>query len=162
MIPTNSELPTTSVLFIDGSKKQRAYWVDQLKRCSPHYEIVEASDGQSGLELYRSRHIDCVVLALGFPDESGFQTLVDLVPIASRPQVAVIVLTQMRDRGISELATQHGAYACFVKRHITGEDLDRAIECAVAFVRKMPKEAGSFTHSSPSDSSFTEYDKPPR
>jgi DNA-binding NarL/FixJ family response regulator len=153
---------TTSVLLIDASKNQRTYWADQLKLCSTNYEIVEASDGPSGLDIYRSRRIDCVVLELSLPDQSGFQTLGDLVQSANRPQVAVIVLTHMTHRGISELATQHGAYACFVKRHTTGEDLDRSIQRAMAFVRQMPKEDRKPTPSSPSDSSSTEYDKPPR
>jgi DNA-binding response OmpR family regulator len=161
MLP-NSDLSTTSVLLIDGSKNQRAYWADQLKSCSPDYQIIEAADGQSGLNIYRSRWIDCVVLELALPDQSGIQTLVELVPNVSRLQVAVIVLTQMTHRAIRELATQHGAYDCFVKRHTTGEDLDRAIQRAVAFVRQMPKEDSRLTHSSPFDSSFTEYDKPPR
>ena len=81
MTPT-PELPTTSVLLIDESKNQHEYWADQLKRCSPDYEIVEASDGQSGLDAYRSRRIDCMVRELSLPDQSGFQTLVDLVSIA--------------------------------------------------------------------------------
>ena len=131
---THTEPLTTSVLLIDRSHNQRAYWADQLKRCSPDYQILEAADGQSGLDLFRSRRIDCVVLELALPDQSGFETLVALVPIASRPQVAVIVLTQMTHRGISELAMQNGAYVCFVKRHTTGEDLDRAIQRAVALV----------------------------
>jgi CheY-like chemotaxis protein len=91
----NSELPTTSVLFIDGSKNQRAYWADQLKRCSLDYELFEASDGQSGLDLYRSRRVDRVVLELGLPDRSGFELLMQLVPNVRRPQVPVIVLTQI-------------------------------------------------------------------
>ena len=153
---------TTSVLLIDDSKNQRKYWADQLKRCSSDYEIVEAADGQSGLALFRSRRIDCVVLELGLPDQSGFQTLGELVPNASRPQVAVIVLTQMTHRGISELAIQHGAYACFVKRHTTGEDLDRAILRAVALVGQMPQEDSKLRPSSPSDSSSTDHDNPPR
>lgn len=136
-INLSAQVATTSILIIDGSKNQRAYWADQLKRCSLDYVIVEASDGQSGLDLFRSRRIDCVVLELGLPDQSGFQTLVELVPIASRPQVAVIVLTHMTHRGISEIATEHGAYTCFVKRHITGEDLDRAIQRAIVFVGQM-------------------------
>ena len=152
----------TSVLLIDGSKNQRTYWADQLKHCSPNYEIVEAPDGQSGLALFRSRRIDCTVLELGLPDQSGVQTLVELVPCASRPQVAVIVPTQMTHRGIRELATQHGAYDCFVKRHTAGDDLDRAIQRAVAFVRQMPKEDGGLTHSSPSNNCLTEYDELPR
>ncbi len=50
----NSDPPITSVLFIDASKDQRTYWGDQLKRCSADYEIVEASDGESGLDIFRS------------------------------------------------------------------------------------------------------------
>jgi CheY-like chemotaxis protein len=139
-MPPNADVHTTSVLFIDESKNQRAYWADQLKRCSPGYEIVQASDGQSGLDLFRSRRIDCVVLELSLSDQSGFRTLVNLVPIASRPHVAVVALTHITHRGVWEIAKQNGAYACLAKKFTTGEDLDRAIQRAVAFVGQMPKE----------------------
>ncbi len=39
--------------------------------------------------------LNSVVLELSLPDHSGFQTLEELVPIACRPQVAVIILTLM-------------------------------------------------------------------
>ena len=139
-MPPNPEPPGTSVLFIDGSQTQRAYWANQLKRCSLHYEIIEASDGQSGLDLYQSRRIDCVVLELSLPDQSGFQTLVDLVPIARRPHVAVVVLTLITQRGVWELAKQNGAYACLAKNCTSGQGLDKAIQRAVAFVGQLPKE----------------------
>ncbi|HXT65831.1 MAG TPA: response regulator [Nitrospiraceae bacterium] len=132
--------PITSVLLIDGSKNQRTYWADQLKSCSSYYEIVEASDGQSGLDLYRLRRIDCIVLEIDLPDRSGFEVLMTLVPRASKPRVAVILLTQHMHQGLWELAKKNGAYVCFVKQHTTGEDLDRAIQRAVALVGQMPKE----------------------
>ena len=81
-----------------------------------------------------------MVLELSLPDQSGIQTLVKLVPIASRPHVAVIVLTHMTHRGLWELAKQTGAYACLAKKFTSGEDLDKAIQRAVAFVGRMPKE----------------------
>jgi DNA-binding NarL/FixJ family response regulator len=132
--------PTTSVLLIDSSTNQRTYWADQLKRCSADYEILEAADGQSGLDLYRSRRIDCVVLELSLPHQSGFKTLTELVPRASRPNIAVIVLTLMTHPGLSDLAKHNGAYACMLKNFTTGEDLDRAIRRAIAFVGQLPKE----------------------
>src|SRR6185295_17240480 len=132
--------PITSVLLIDGSKNQRTYWADQLKSCSSYYEIVEASDGQSGLDLYRLRRIDCVVLEIDLPDRSGFEVLMTLVPQASKPRIAVIVLTKRMHRGLCELATRIGAYVYLVKQHTTGEDLDRAIQRAIAFVGQMPQE----------------------
>ena len=52
----------------------------------------------------------------------------------------MIVLTHMTHRGVWELAKQNGAYACLAKKFTTGEDLDKAIQRAVAFVGAMPKE----------------------
>ena len=139
-MPEESDSPTTSVLLIDGSANHRAHWAGQLKNCSPDYQIFEAHDGRSGLDLYRSQQIDCVILELGLSDQSIFRVLGKLVPVARSPRVAVIVLTKFPDRGVWELAKQSGAYACFHKDHTTGEDLDKAIHDAVTFVGKMPKE----------------------
>jgi DNA-binding NarL/FixJ family response regulator len=132
--------PTTSVLLIDANDTDRIRFAAHLKNCSPDYTTFEARDGQSGLDLYRSRRIDCVVLSLDLPDQSGFRVLVNLVPIASRPHVAVVVLTDRATRGVHEIAMQNGAYACFVRQFTSGDDLERAILRAMAFVGQMPKE----------------------
>jgi CheY-like chemotaxis protein len=137
---SNPEPLTTSVLLIDSSKKQRTLWADRLKSCSSDYEILEAEDGPSALNLYRSRPIDCVVLELSLPNQGGFKALVELVPVASRPKVAVIVLTLMTHPGVWRLAKENGAYTCLAKEFTSGEDLDKAIQRAVAFVGRMPKE----------------------
>ena len=139
-MPPDPDVPTTSVLLIDGNDTDRANFAAQLKDRSPDYKILEATDGEAGLILYRSRRVDCVVLTLELPDQSGYKVLVDLVPIASRPTVAVIVLTNRLQRGLQELARQNGAYACFVKQFMSGDDLDRAIQRAMVFVGQMPKE----------------------
>ena len=136
----DSDPPTTSVLLIDASKKQRTWWVEELKRCSADYEILEASDGESGMALCQSRRIDCVVLELSLPEESGFAVLMKLVPFASRPHVAVVVFTELTHQGLWELARRTGAYTCMAKKFTSGEDLDRAIQRAVSFVEQMPKE----------------------
>jgi CheY-like chemotaxis protein len=134
-----SELPSTTVLFIDASKSERTYWAEQLKKCSAHYEILEASDGESGLNICRSQPIDCVVLELSILGESGFKTLLQLVPNARRPQIAVVVLTVQTQPGIWELAKQNGAYTCLAKKFTAGEQLDISIQRA-AFVGQMSKE----------------------
>ena len=136
----NSELPTTSVLLIDENNTDRIGFASHLKGCSPDYQIHEAGNGEAGLALYRSLRIHCVVLSLELPDRSGFQVLVDLVPIASRPNVAVLVLTNRAQQGIHELVRKNGAYACFVKQFTSGDDLERAILRAMAFVGQMLRE----------------------
>jgi DNA-binding NarL/FixJ family response regulator len=127
-------IPTTSVLFIDESKNERTYWSRQLKSCSQDYEFFDASDGESGLQLYRSRKIDCVVMELDLSDQSAFEVLGELVPLARRPNVAVVVLTQFSYRSLWALARNCGASACLYKPHTNGEDLDRAIQRATALV----------------------------
>jgi CheY-like chemotaxis protein len=139
-MPPKLDVPTTSVLLIDGNDTDRIGFASHLKRCSADYQIFEATDGQTGLNLYRSRRVDCVVLALELPDQSGFQVLVELVPIASRPNIAVLAVTNRTQRGLHEIAKQNGAYACFVKKFTSGDDLERAILRAMAFVGRMPKE----------------------
>jgi DNA-binding NarL/FixJ family response regulator len=92
------------------------------------------------MALCQSWRIDCVVLELSLPEESGFELLMTLVSCASRPQVAVIVLSHMTHQGVWELAKQSGAYTCLAKKITSGEDLDRAIQRAVSLVGQMPKE----------------------
>lgn len=139
-MPPNPDLPTTSVLLIDGFDADRSHFVKQLKQCSPDYQIIEAADGLTGLDVYRSRRIDCVVLEIELPDRSGFEVLKNLIPNASKPQVAVIALTQLNNPALVKLAEKNGAYVSFVKQRTSGEDLYRAIQRAVAFVRQLPKE----------------------
>jgi DNA-binding NarL/FixJ family response regulator len=130
----------TSLLFIDGNAADRTFYVEGLKRCSPDYVIREAIDGESGLHLYRSHRIDCVILSHELPDCSGFRVLVDLIPIASRPSIAVLMLTNSMQRGLNQIAMQNGAYACFVKQFTLFEDIDRAIQRAMAIVGRLHKE----------------------
>ena len=139
MLPS-PDLLTTRVLFIDGNSNDRALYASGLRDCSPDYQIIEAIDGQSGLAAYRAQRIDCVVLELDLPDLSGFEVLVDLVPLVRRPNIAVIVLTRLMDRGLYELARKNGAYVCFHKVHTSSDDLHRAINRAIGFVGQMPKE----------------------
>src|SRR4051794_28870978 len=106
---------STSVLFIDANVADRKLYAEGLKQCSSDYRIFEASDGESGLALYRSHRIDCVILELDFPKESGFEVLVNLIPNVRRPNVPVIVLTRLMHRGLWELAKMNGAYACLLK-----------------------------------------------
>jgi CheY-like chemotaxis protein len=137
----NADLPTTTILFIDPNDTERTIFVEELKRRSPDYRILEATDGESGLALFRVfQRIDCVILALELPDCSGFRVLVDLIPIARRPTIAVLMLTNNAQRGLHQFAIQNGAYACFIKAFTSGEDLDRAIQRAIAYVGRLPKE----------------------
>jgi CheY-like chemotaxis protein len=127
---------TTTVLLIDGSQEDRHYWAGQLRGCSNDYQILEASDGETGLAICLSQPVDCVLLEICLPDMSGFQVLNRLIPRPYLPQRAVIVLARLLLPPMDRLARNGGAQAYFVKSDISGEDLDKAIRGAVAALHK--------------------------
>jgi hypothetical protein len=48
-MPPDPDVPTTSVLLIDGNDTDRANFAAQLTHRSPDYKILEAPDGEQGL-----------------------------------------------------------------------------------------------------------------
>jgi phosphoserine phosphatase RsbU/P len=139
-MPTNSTDVYTTILLIDGNATDRSYFAKQLTDSSSDYLIIEAADGPSGLALYRSQRIDCVVLVLGLPDLSGIRVLLDLVPIVRKPKVAVIALSRLEHAAALAVAKQHGAQECFIKEFTTGAMLDKSIQRSMEFVGLLPKE----------------------
>jgi len=129
-----------SVILIDGHDKDRQYYAHRLSVSSPDYQIFEAANGQSGLKLYKACDIDCVVLELHLPDMSGFDVLVQLVPVARRPEIPVVVLTRFNNQGLLEIAKMNGAFATLQKSTTAGDDLDRVLRQAMATITRDGKK----------------------
>ena len=125
---------STTVLFIDDNPVDLDVWSRGLRECSPAYTTLTASDIRSGLNLYQSQKVDCVILDLDLPGESGFEALFALVPNRQRPSIAVIVLTKLPYQNLYELVMHNGAFACLHKRHTSAAALDQAIQKAIASI----------------------------
>jgi DNA-binding NarL/FixJ family response regulator len=121
----------TTVLLIDPHKEDREYWAQRLNMSSPNYVVLNAETGKAGLLICQLHQVDCVLVELSLPDMSGFEVLVKLVPRASHPEIAVIVLTRLALYSMGELAMSNGAQAFLVKSHISGDNLDWAIQKAI-------------------------------
>lgn len=127
--------------------EDRNFYVQRLRLCSPSYAIYEAATGKYGLEYYRSKSIDCVVLEIDLPDMSGFEVLLSLVPSALHPKVAVVVLTRLTHQGLLMLATQNGAQAAMHKASTSGDLLDETILQAITNVeRDRSQKAADLIH----------------
>jgi len=131
----------TTILLIDGNHKDRDYYAQRLQISSPDYDVVQATTGRSGLDLCARQPIDCVILEIDLPDMSGFEVLARLVPRASHPEIAVIVLTRLPNHFLLELAIKNGAQAAFLKTMTTGDILERNILHAISAVQKATKRA---------------------
>jgi CheY-like chemotaxis protein len=124
----------TTVLVIDDDEEQLKYWCEALKHSAHNYTVLEASNGQSGLNLCRSLQVDCIVLDLDMP-ESGFYVLFDLIRDRTRPQIAVVILTHLLAPNLLEMAKHNGAQVCLVKQATSVQDLENAVQNALAAVR---------------------------
>ncbi len=142
-ISTVKESSHPTVLLIDGNNNEREYWVHCLKQSSSKYVILEADNGETGLTVYRSQRVDCVVLELVLPDMSGFQVLFRLIPAGTSPQVAVIFLSRLKLQEFAELALENGAQAFLMKSCTSGADLDKAIQKSIAKIGTAQKGSDS-------------------
>jgi len=122
------------ILLIDDHHKDRQYFAHRLKVNSPDLMIFEAATGQAGIDLFKAYPIDCVILELALPDISGFVVLAKLVPIARRPQIPVVVLTEFTNQGLLEVAVTNGAFVSLPKMITCGDDLDRIVHKAIATI----------------------------
>jgi DNA-binding NarL/FixJ family response regulator len=128
------------ILLIDDHHKDRHYYAHRLKVSSPDFVIFEAATGQAGLDLFTAYPIDCVILELALPDISGFVVLAKLVPIARRPQVPVVVLTEFSNQGLLEVAVTNGAFVSLPKITTSGATLDQVVHKAVATIPRDGKK----------------------
>jgi len=130
----------TTILLIDGNDHDRTYYADRLKFCIPDCVVLEAKSGKACLEVYKSRRVDCIVHEVYLSDMSGFELLTSLVPLASWPPVAVVILTHKAVRGLRDLARSNGAQELAVKRLTSGEELAQIVLKAIAIVGPTQKD----------------------
>lgn len=130
-----------TVLLVDPNKDDRQYWAHRLALASSKYVVLEADNGAAGLAICRWQRVDCVLVELSLTDMSGFQLLVQLVPRARHPDIAVIMLTRVALSTMRELALKNGAQAYLVKRQTSADILNHVIRDAIS---KVPRRECSF------------------
>lgn len=111
------------ILLIDDSSISRKMFKRELP--NEGYEILEASSGASGIEIYKNESIDLVFLDLTMPEMDGFQALEILKNID--PQVKVIILSADVQTTSREKAFELGAVD-FVNKPINNENLKCVLE----------------------------------
>ncbi|HKY71112.1 MAG TPA: response regulator, partial [Nitrospira sp.] len=119
------------VLMIDGHHDERRFYARRLSDCSPQHTIVEAEDGRSDLDIFRSSRIDCVVLDLDLTDIPAFEVFGHLRRPSDISQVPIVVLTHLCNRWLFERARREGAGSCLVKSVTSGYLLSQVIRKSI-------------------------------
>jgi CheY-like chemotaxis protein len=93
------------------------------------YEVLEASDGRTGLELLASQTIDCVLLDLGMPEMGGEEVLTILQQQGS--QTPVIVISADIQETTNQRCLSLGAFAVLHKI-VNPNELLQTVKLAIA------------------------------
>lgn len=119
------------ILLIDDDEVDRTAVRRALARSGLTHEVVEASDGGSGLLLAQGETFDCVLLDYRLPDVDTF----DLLPMLLAPEggkQTVLMLTGETDQEVALRLMRAGALDYLEKREMTPSILARAIRYAKA------------------------------
>ena len=92
------------------------------------YEIFEADDGSTAIELAAQRDFDLILMDIRMPGISGMEALDQITPI--RPNVPILIMTAFICDEITNEAKEKGACGCLAKP-FDFEELKLTIERAL-------------------------------
>lgn len=121
-----------TILIIDDNPEDRATVRRYLAKSQANaYQPVEAASAAEGLAMALASAPDCVLLDYNLPDHSGLELLPELVGVAARPNIPVVMLTGGGSEEAAVQAMRLGALDYLNKDRLTGESLRRAIDSVI-------------------------------
>jgi two-component system cell cycle response regulator DivK len=79
------------------------------------YDVLQAEDGRSGLELARRHHPDLIIMDLRLPDMSGLDVTRSLKDDAATRDIAIVATTAQAVRGDERTIQASGVYGYMAK-----------------------------------------------
>jgi len=79
------------VLVVDHERRIRKWLTDSLGKCG--YEVVEAENGATALEMASRQQIDLILLDDALPRMDGWQVLTKLKEDSQMQRIPVVILT---------------------------------------------------------------------
>ena len=121
-----------TILIIEPGNQERQYWMKRLKTSFPGCDVLEAEAGGEGIAAYQSQRIDCIVVELLLPDMSIFEVIGEFLSLVRYPGIAVIVLSPQPSLPMRPLVLSDGAQVLLTTSRMSGDELEKAIENALA------------------------------
>jgi DNA-binding response OmpR family regulator len=129
--PDLSSNPATTkrILVIDDDEMLRGMLVQTLERAG--YEVIEASNGDAGLKLFRTHPADLVITDLIMPEKEGVETMLELR--RDFPALPIIVVSggaRTSGRDYLPIARQLGV-RCALAKPFSRQEILEAIRGAL-------------------------------
>jgi len=93
------------------------------------FKLIWAHNLSTGLKYLKAREIHLVLLDLGLPDSTGFETFLKIHDFV--PDLPIIVMTGLNDEKMALDAVREGAQDYLVKGQVDGHLLIRAIRYGI-------------------------------
>lgn len=126
-----SDKPIKMLIIDDTEMDRKLFSSVLLSQGQLAYEVFEAADIQSGLEMCASIGPDCVLLDYMLQGETGTDWIGECKARADNAYLPVIMLTGVGDENLAVTAFHAGAADYMGKSKATGQSLERAISNAI-------------------------------
>ncbi len=113
------------ILIVEDHTDSREILAIQLRLMS--YEVIEAVDGQEGIEKAQAENPNLIIMDLGLPGIDGIETTVRLKQNPKTAHIPVIALTAWQEQDYKDKALQAGM-AGFLTKPTPPRILKDAIE----------------------------------
>ena len=124
-------MPETSkkILIIEDERLILKALTEGLKRRK--YNIINAENGESGLEMIQSENPDLVLLDLILPKMNGQEVLNKLKDMGLLEKIPVIVLTNLSDGATFKKCIDMGARDFIIKSNFSFDEIDKSIRSLI-------------------------------
>jgi len=96
------------------------------------FEIELAENGQLGLEKLKTFHPDVLLMDIMMPTMNGLEMLTQLKSNPDTKDIPVIVLTNIADMNITQMAQSKGAILCIIKSQTEPADVISSVKAVLA------------------------------
>ncbi len=103
----------SKVLYVEDEADLRDYLVEEL--LDEGYEVLEAENGQQGLEMASTDIPDLIISDITMPVMNGMDMLEKIKENASLTEIPVILLSALNDEEFHDKANKLGVEVYFVK-----------------------------------------------
>ncbi len=120
------------VLIIEDNEGFRKIYRDRI--ASDGYEVLEASDGQEGLDLLKKGGIDIVLCDIVMPKKDGRQVIKEMSEDPVMGKIPVIILSVLGEPDEINNALRDGATDYLIKGRYTPNDVLSKISTLLAHI----------------------------
>lgn len=96
------------------------------------FEIELAENGQLGLEKLQTFHPDILLIDVMMPTMNGLEMLTHLKSNPETKAIPVIVLTNIADMNVTQMAISKGAVLCIIKSQTEPKDVINSVKAVLA------------------------------